>query len=70
MHADAKSSHAMQNSKDRSCKENLEHLLESSFLHVIYHFEAREVRSPMLQTVHNLELKRGSYGHLKANAQS
>ena len=39
-------------------------------LHDIYHFEAWEVRSLTLQTVCNLELKRGSYGHLKANAQS
>ena len=29
LHRDAKSSHAMQNSKDSSCKENLEHLLET-----------------------------------------
>ena len=28
--ADAKSSHAMRNSKDRICKANLEHLLESN----------------------------------------
>ena len=40
------------------------------FLHAIYHFEAREVRSPTLQTVCNLELKRGSYGCLKVTAQS
>ena len=31
LHGDAKSSHAMRNSKDRSCKENLEHLLGSIF---------------------------------------
>ena len=31
LHCDAKSSHAMWNSKDKSCKENLEHLLESIF---------------------------------------
>ena len=30
LHGDAKSSHAMRNSKDRSCKENLEHFLESN----------------------------------------
>ena len=40
------------------------------FLHATYHFEAREVRSPTLQTVCNLELKQGSYGQLKATAQS
>ena len=31
LHGDAKTSHAMQNSKDRSFKENLEHFLESIF---------------------------------------
>ena len=40
------------------------------FIHTIYPFEDREVRSLTLQTVCNLELKRGSYGHLKATAQS
>ena len=40
------------------------------YLHTIYHFEALEVRSWTLQTVCNLELKRKSYGHLKATAQS
>ena len=40
------------------------------FLHVIYYFEAREVRSLTLQMVCNLELKWRSYGQLKAIAQS
>ena len=31
LRGDAKSSHAMRNSKDSSCKENLEHFLESIF---------------------------------------
>ena len=31
LHRDAKSSHAMQNSEDRSFKENLEHFLEFIF---------------------------------------
>ena len=35
LHADAKSSHAMWNSKDRSCKDNFEHLLESNF-YILY----------------------------------
>ena len=39
-------------------------------LHDIYHFEFREVRIPTLQTMCNLELKRRSYGQLKATAQS
>ena len=40
------------------------------FMHTICRFEAREVRSPTLQTVHELELKRRSYGHLKTTASS
>ena len=39
------------------------------FLHSIYNFETREVRSPTLQIVCNLKLKWGSYGQLKATAQ-
>ena len=35
LHGDAKSSHAMRNSKDRSCKENLEHFLES-IVYILY----------------------------------
>ena len=40
MHGDAKSSHAMRNSKDSSCKENLEHLLETIvyMLYIILNF--------------------------------
>ena len=36
----------------------------------ISHFKDREVRSPTLQMVHELELKRRSYGHLKTTASS
>ena len=39
-------------------------------MHTICCFEAREVRSPTLQTVHELELKRRSYGRLKTTASS
>ena len=39
------------------------------FMHTICRFEAREVRSPMLQTVYESELKRRSYGCLKTTAQ-
>ena len=35
LHGDTKSSHAMRNSKDNSCKENLEHLLET-IVYMIY----------------------------------
>ena len=36
-------------------------------MHTICFFEAWEVRSPALQTVHNLDLKQKSYGRLKTN---
>ena len=44
LHADAKSSHAMRNSKDRSCKKNLEHFLESNFymLYIISNLRSQE----------------------------
>ena len=35
------------------------------FIYTIYHFEDREIRSPMLQTVYKSELKWKSYDHLK-----
>ena len=40
------------------------------FIYTIFCFEAQEVRSLMLQMVHELELKRRSYGHLKTTASS
>ncbi|RVX02785.1 hypothetical protein CK203_016388 [Vitis vinifera] len=40
-------------------------LPEVHFLHSIYHFKAQEVKNPMLQTVHDSELKRRSYSHFK-----
>nr|CAN78211.1 hypothetical protein VITISV_038823 [Vitis vinifera] len=40
-------------------------LPEVHFLHSIYHFKAQEVKNPMLQTVHDSELKRRSYSHCK-----
>ncbi len=43
-------------------------LPEVHFLHAIYRFEAQEVKNPTLQTVHDLELKRGSYGLRKKTA--
>ena len=39
-------------------------------MHTILRFEAREVRSITIQMVHELELKRRSYGRLKTTAQS
>ena len=43
-------------------------LPEVQFLHAIYHFKAFEVKNPTLQTVHDLELKRGRYGLRKTTA--
>ena len=40
-------------------------LPEVHFLHSIYHFKSQEVKNPMLQTVHDSELKRRSYSHCK-----
>ncbi|RVW62656.1 Transposon Ty3-I Gag-Pol polyprotein [Vitis vinifera] len=41
---------------------------EVHFLHAIYHFKAQEVKNPTLQTVYDLELKRGRYGLRKTTA--
>ena len=40
-------------------------LSEVQMMHAIYHFKAQEVNNPMLQTVCNSELKRGSCSHYK-----
>ena len=69
-HGNAKSSHAMWNSKRHQLQGNFGVLPVVHCLHTIYHFEAREVRSPMLQMVCKSELKRRSYGHLKTIAPS
>ena len=39
-------------------------------MHTISRFESWEVRSPMLQMVHDLEWKRRSYGRLKMTVQT
>ena len=44
-----------------------EALTGAQIMHTICHFKSWEVRSPMLQTVRDLELKRKSYGCLKTN---
>ena len=36
-------------------------------MHAIYYFKAWEVRNIILQTVHDLDLKRRSYVHLKTH---
>ena len=43
-------------------------LPEVHFLHAIYHFKDQEVKNPTLQTVYDLELKRGRYGIRKTTA--
>ena len=42
----------------------------AQIMHTICRFEAWEVRSPALQTVHDLDLKQRSYGRLKTTMQS
>ena len=39
----------------------------AQIIHTIYHFESWEVRNPVLQTVHDLDLKRRSYSRLKTD---
>ena len=56
--------------EDSSCS-LLSHFWSTSrspFLHTIYHFKALEVKTPMLQTMHDLELKWGRYGLRKPTA--
>ena len=36
-------------------------------MHTIYRFKAYEVRNPVLQTVHDLDLNRRSYGRFKTD---
>ena len=50
-HGNVKSSHAMQNSKEQQFQGKFGALSGFFCLHTIYHFKAREVRSPMLQTI-------------------
>ena len=47
-----------------------EALSGAQIMHTISRFESWEVRSPELQTVLDLELKRRSYGRLKMSAQT
>ena len=42
----------------------------AQIMHMISRFKAWEVKSPEFQMVHNLELKRRSYGGLKTSVQS
>ncbi|KAL6347251.1 hypothetical protein AAG906_013687 [Vitis piasezkii] len=61
---------AKRKTEDSSCS-LLWHFWSTSevhFLHSIYHFKALEVKNPTVQTVYDLELKRGSYGLRKTTA--
>ena len=60
----------MKNSRGQKLLDTFRVLSGVHFMHTICRFEAWEVRSPMLQTVHELELKQRSYGHLKITASS
>ena len=60
----------MKNSRGQKLLDIFRVLSGVHFMHTISRFEAREVRSPTFQTVHKLELKRRSYGHLKTTASS
>nr|CAN74259.1 hypothetical protein VITISV_015531 [Vitis vinifera] len=44
-----------------------EALSGAQIMHTIYYFEAWEVRNPVLQMVHDLDLKRRSYGRFKTD---
>ena len=70
LHGEAKSSHAMRNSKGQQLQEKFKALSGVHCIYTIYRFEAQEVRSPTLQTVCKSELKWRSYIYLKATAQS
>ena len=60
----------MKNSRGQQLLDKFRVLPRVHFMHTICLFEAWEVRSPTLQTVRELELKRRSYGHLKTTASS
>ena len=42
----------------------------AQIMHTIFFFKSWEVRSPALQTVHDLEVKQRSYGRLKTTMKS
>ena len=60
----------MKNSRGQQLLDTFKVLTGVHFMYTICCFEAREVRSPMLQTVCKLDLKRRSYGRLKTTASS
>ena len=58
------------NSRGEQLKDTFQVLPGVHFIHTIYRFESREVKSPTLQTVCKSELKWRSYGHWKTTAPS
>ena len=54
----------------RQLLDTFKSLPEDHFMNTIFCFKAWEVRSPALQTMNDLELKRRSYGCLKMAAQT
>ena len=60
----------MKNSRGQELLDTFRVLPRVYFMHTICHFEAREFRSPTLQMVCKLDLKRRSYGRLKTTASS
>ena len=60
----------MKNSRGKKLLDTFRVLPGVHFMHTISHFKAWEFRSPTLQTMCKLELKRRSYGRLKTTAQS
>ena len=57
-------------SREEQLQDTFRALTGVYFIHTIYCFEAREFRSPMLQTVCKSELERRSYGHWKTTTPS
>ena len=58
----------MKNSSGQELLDTFRVLSGVHFMHAICRFEAREVRSPTIQTVRELEFKRRSYDRLKTTA--
>ena len=60
----------MKNSRGQKLLDTFRVLPRVYFMHTICHFEALEFRSPTLQMVRKLDLKRRSYGRLKTTTSS
>ena len=60
----------MTNSRGQQLLDTFRELHGVHFMHIIFLFEAREVRSPTLQTMHKSKLKWRSYSHWNPVAPS